>query len=215
MKKIFAVALFVFLISGGVASAHQPRLVGENGPVIVSEPEISKAYYGELKGEPAFFEINSAAPFDLYVNVLSPDIAGAKKDFSVDIYFNDELLKRLDGANYKWHLFYEPFGNDTYWWGPEYREPAAPAGKYKIAVSSPENSGRYSLAIGEAENFSPKEILNAVKVIPKLKTDFFGKPAYDALFGVAGSWLMGAVLGFFAAIFAICLVRKLIKIKLK
>lgn len=209
MKKIFLFAIFVFLFYAGAASAHQPRLVGQDGPTKVSDPEISKAYYGELTGEPAFFEINEAKPFDLYVNILSPDIVGTRKDFSVDIYFEDALLKKMDGTKYAWHFFYEPFGNDVYWWGPEYREPAAPAGKYKIVVSNPGNSGKYALAVGEGEVFTPGEIINAVKLIPKLKTNFFVKPAYDSFFGVAGQWILSGLFGFCALIFIIYLIIRM------
>lgn len=90
----------------------------------VTNPEVSKAYYGELSGEPHIYRINASEPFDLYVNVLVPDIEGQKKDVSALVIKNDDTahpLATLDGLNFKWKQFFEPFGHDTYWMGPEYK----------------------------------------------------------------------------------------------
>ena len=48
---VISLALFalVFLLRPGIASAHQPRIV-EDRVTVVTEPEISKAYYGKLEG---------------------------------------------------------------------------------------------------------------------------------------------------------------------
>jgi hypothetical protein len=66
---------------------------------------------------------------------------------------------------------FEPFGYDTYWKGPEYKV-RVEAGIYDIIVSSKTNDGKYSLAIGEAENFDFREIMNALDLVPKIKRDF-------------------------------------------
>jgi hypothetical protein len=158
----------------GEAAAHQPKLVGLQTHVAVEDPEVSKAFYGELAGKPAVFEIRSDTSFSLYVNLLVPDIRGARTDFSADVYRDGELLVRLDGSQYLWTKFYEPFGNDTYLKGPEYRSEVGP-GVYTILVSNCENQGKYVLATGELERFPPKVILRTLIVLPKLKRDFFGK----------------------------------------
>jgi len=175
MKKLLittALLLPVFLLPA-VTSAHQPRIVTEN-PTIVTSPEVSKAYYGKLSGEPAVYTIASDKVFAFYVGVLVPDIAGQKKDVSAVILKDGEQIAILDGANIEWKKFFEPFGNDTYWQGPEYKI-QADAGTYEIRVSSAENDSKYSLAIGEIEAFDGNETMNALKLIPELKSNFFNE----------------------------------------
>jgi len=160
--------------------AHQPRLV-ESRLTTVSDPEISKAFYGKLTGEPDVYVIEAAGPFDLYVSVLVPDIVGQKKDVSVVILKDvsegrgtagSAQVALLEGINYEWKKFYEPFGADTYWSGPEYKG-RAEAGRYEISVWSSNNDSKYSLAIGEIEAFDRAEGMNALSIIPELKRDFF------------------------------------------
>jgi hypothetical protein len=144
----------------------------------VPEPEISKAYYGKLMGEPDTYIIESATPFDLYVNVLVPDIPGIteqKKDVSAAVIKDGETdtpLAVIGGVNANWEKFYEPFGVSTYWRGPEYKT-RAEAGRYEVHVWSSNNDSKYSLAIGEGEFFNNKEIWNALRLVPKIKSEFF------------------------------------------
>ncbi len=156
--------------------AHQPRIT-ESRLTEVPSPEISKAYYGKLTGEPDVYVIKAVQDFDLYVNVLVPDIAGQKKDVSAVVVKNGNIaqpLAVLEGINFEWQKFYEPFGADTYWMGPEYQA-RAEAGTYEIRVWSSNNDSKYSLAIGEIEAFDGKEGLNALTIIPELKKNFFDK----------------------------------------
>ena len=57
--------LTFFFCLPAMALAHQPRLV-ESRLTTVSDPEISKAYYGKLSGESDVYLINAAVPFNLY-----------------------------------------------------------------------------------------------------------------------------------------------------
>lgn len=175
--KSLLILLVGFIVNTPVSvHAHQPRIT-ESKQTIVSDPEISKAYYGMLKGQPDVYVINASEQFDLYVNVLVPAIDGQKKDVSAVIIKDGNSQKPvavLDGTNFTWKQFYEPFGADTYWMGPEYKA-RVPAGKYEISVSSTNNDSKYSLAIGEIEAFDRAEGINALTTIPKLKSDFFSK----------------------------------------
>lgn len=171
-KKILKFFTFLFLFAPTVIFAHQPRIT-EGRQTIVTEPEISKAYYGQLTGEPDVYIIKSEKAFDLYVNILVPDISGQNKDVSFNVFKNGNQIAMVDGVSSEWKQFYEPFGADTYWMGPEYRT-RADQGTYEIRVSSINNDSKYSLAIGEIEAFDGKEGMNALKLIPKLKKDFFG-----------------------------------------
>lgn len=176
LYKVISLTFLAIFLLPSLATAHQPRIT-QSRLTQVPNPEISKAYYGELKGEPDDYVIEASKPFNLYVNVLVPDIAGQKKDVSATIIKdgnNNKPLAVLDGMHFEWKKFYEPFGADTYWMGPEYKA-RAEAGIYEIRVSSPNNNSKYSLAIGETEAFDGKEGVNALRVIPKLKKNFFNE----------------------------------------
>jgi hypothetical protein len=190
----------LFLLGVPVAGAHQPRVVRE-GSVRVENPEVSQAFYGELKGKPQDFEIESPQPFRLYVGLLSPDLPGARKDFTAEIYEGEagtgQLLARLALPAEKWTTFDEPFGGDRYWQGPEYRqegaEPAGvpvPAGRYAVRVDGPGSAGKYVLAVGTKEEFGPRDIWETVRTLPEIKAQFWGKPAYTAFFNLTGLFLL-------------------------
>lgn len=174
LYKATLLTLFGILLLPSSVSAHQPRIT-ESRLTQVSSPEISKAYYGKLTGMPDVYVIKASEPFALYVNILVPDIAGQKKDLSVVVTKDGNVEKPLavlNGIPFVWKKFYEPFGADTYWMGPEYKA-RAEAGTYEIRVLSSNNDSKYSLAIGETEVFDAKEGFSALTTIPKLKRDFF------------------------------------------
>jgi hypothetical protein len=97
MKRIvFALTIFLFLLTVGKVSAHQPRIVSQD-LIEVQNPEISQAFYGELQGQPVLFRIDSSEPFVLYLNLLVPDLPEIDKDVSARVYFQDEEIFFLDG----------------------------------------------------------------------------------------------------------------------
>ena len=170
--RIVIVTFFLILVSCPLkVLAHQPRLV-EMEKINVTEPEISKAYYGNLSGKPHIYTISTSSPIDLYVNVLVPFIEGPEKNVIVKIFKGEQLMGILSPKKGDWKEFFEPFGHSMYWKGPEFKV-RADAGKYKIHVQSTERSIRYVLATGEIEAFDGPESLNAILLIPKLKKDFF------------------------------------------
>jgi hypothetical protein len=174
MKHIFkhiGLFLFIIIVTPLIAHAHQPRIT-ESQQTIVVDPEISKAYYGTLTNKPDAYIINASEPFELYVNLLVPDTKNQKKDVSAVIIKNGNEIAVLEASNVTWEKFYEPFGADWYWRGPEYTA-QADAGTYEIIVWSSNNDSKYSLAIGKKEAFDFKETKNALRLIPQLKKDFF------------------------------------------
>ena len=182
---IFFVALVV--IVPVFALAHQPRIT-EQKDTIVTDPEISKAYYGKLSGEPQVYTINATESFNLYVNILVPDIKDQKTDLYVLVIKDGEMNKPfafLDGTKFEWKKFFEPFGHDSYLMGPEYKAQVE-AGKYDIYVWNTNNDSKYSLAIGEKEVFGIKETINAVNLIPKIKKEFFNKSPIDFILSPIG-----------------------------
>jgi hypothetical protein len=189
------------------AFAHQPRIVGNQTLIEVKNPDISQAFYAKLNGSPQVYKIVSDKPLQLYVNLLVPALPNINTDVSAEVYRGSDapesLLKKLDGSSYVWTKFFEPFGGDTYLKGPEYEEPV-PAGTYLVKVSSPDNQGKYAVAIGKKEKFPPGEILRTIVILPKLKKTFFEKSPLTAYFNLSGVFLLvviGAVAGISALFF--------------
>lgn len=202
MNKIFLSFIIIVLsLSFFPAHAHQPRLVGDQKSIAVESPEISKAYYGYLKGAPAKYVISSDSPFPLYVNILVPAIKGVTLDFSARVSRDGKLLALLDGTKYEWKKFYEEFGGDDYFMGPEYSKDV-PAGNYEIVVYNPGNSGKYVLAIGEKESFTPAETLKTLLLLPRLKL-YFHKSPLTAYFNKIGLFMAPLILILLAMILAL------------
>jgi hypothetical protein len=170
-KLAYIISVLVFIPT--LVLAHQPRIVETNITTVIN-PEISKAYYGQLNGKPDVYLIEENKPFDLYVNTLVPDMVGQKTDITAIILKDGIEIVKLDGQKFEWKKFYEPFGSDNYLMGPEYKVKTEP-GKYEIRVSSTNNDSKYSLAIGEIEAFDFKEGINAITLIPILKKNFFNE----------------------------------------
>ncbi len=206
MKKylFLPVCALAFLLPV-VASAHQPRITTD-AVTIVTDPETSKAYYAQLSGEPQVYRISATKPFALYVNVLVPDIAGQKKDVSAVIIKDGDAehpLAVLDGTTFAWTRFWEEFGRNWYWEGPEYKA-TAEAGEYEVRVWSSNNDSKYSLAIGEAELFDAKESVNALHLIPQIKKDFFNESPISFLlspFGFGYVFVMFVLAGVFGFLY--------------
>lgn len=178
--KRFSFLLVSVIALLGVCSAHQPRLVWdqattESNPIIVTNPEVSQAFYGILSGQSDYYQITSDTGFLLYINIVVPDLSGQRTDFMVDISEeNIAVYTRLDGTRFLWTGFYEEFAGDKYLRGPEIQK-EVPAGTYNIKVSNKDNQGKYSLAIGKIESFAIGESFKTIARLPALKIHFFEK----------------------------------------
>ena len=147
--------------------AHQPKLITHSSsfdkPHEVIFPEISKAYYGQLTGEPHYFVIKSEKDFLFYTSILSPKTSDAYKWLSLEVQDgNGDIIYKADGSKFNWTPWYEPYARDWYWKGPEIGINTGKefqtsfqisAGTYYIKVFNDDNLGHYSLAVGEAEFF--------------------------------------------------------------
>ncbi|MBN2250621.1 MAG: hypothetical protein JW724_00920 [Candidatus Altiarchaeota archaeon] len=103
--------MLVFL--SAVAVSRQPGVVfdaksSEKEPIEVGDPEISRAFYGELNGDPDFYRIDSDRPFRLYVNILLPDREGfLERDLHVNVTDSQgRMIVCLDGSNHVWEPFF-------------------------------------------------------------------------------------------------------------
>ena len=191
-KIILAVFISAIFIIPFFASAHQPRIV-QGETTEIKDPEISQAFYGELTGHPHYFEINSNKEFNLYAEILVPDIKGAETDISAEVIKVDgqkrEVIGVLDGKSFAWKPFFEPFAGDSYFKGPDFSARVG-AGQYLILVSSPSFWGKYSLVVGQKESFSPVRIFKTLTTLPILKMGFFGKSFFSIFFNYIGLGLL-------------------------
>jgi hypothetical protein len=227
MKKVvFLVVPVCLFLAVGTASCHQPRIVA-GGITEVENPEVSQAFYGEPEGEPAYYRIESEDTFRLYVGILVPDLEGTDKDVSVEITREhvraeevsehkneeEEIHILLNGMEHEWTRWYEPFGGDWYWEGPELRsnppEEELPEGvevsegTYTLKVFRVDNEGKYVLVVGEREEFPLKEMIHTLFVLPKLKADFFERSPWTSYFNLVGLFLLigiGIVVGIVVAV---------------
>ena len=207
-KLAAALTLVSLMLTGaGSALAHQPVLIDSEATEVV-EPEISKAYFGRLSGAPHTYRIASEVEFNLYVGILVPEDGSPKKDVTAKIYAGTELITTLGGVGAEWVTFYEPFGQNTYWDGGEYRT-RAPAGVYSITISSPENQSKYSLAVGEIEFFDLEDRANALVVLPEIQREFFGSSPVEMVGTRFGIFNLVVILG--AALMSSLLYRLLVR----
>jgi hypothetical protein len=185
------VLIAVFLVMLPIAAfAHQPNYVANRKEIVDTEPTISKAYYGELTGQYAIYEVAADSDFELYLNILSPYNLHASKDFSVAVKDSKgTVLGILNDPPIEWTRWYEEYAGDWYWQGPELRR-HLPSGRYRIIVQNPIRVGKYVLAIGEGEAFPPSEMPRMLKELYLVKTRFFGDPWYSIYRGVVGRYLI-------------------------
>lgn len=195
-KKLFPLILLL-IITPGLVAAHQPRIVESRQTAIV-DPQISKAFYGQLIGEPDVFTIISTSSFPLYVNILVPDSIGQTTDVSAAIAKDGTWVATLDGTTFTWTPMFEQFGYDNYLKGPEYKA-TGEAGTYIVTVTSSNNNSKYSLAIGEVEKFDTTEIINALTLVPQLKRTFFNESPINFILSPFG-WGLIVVLYILAII---------------
>lgn len=177
-----------------LADAHQPKFVDKQNEIQVIDPEVSKAYYGELTGQPAVYTVASGTEFNFYVGILSPDLPNARTDYQVKITDNSgKTVANLNSPLQEWKRWHEEFAGDWYLEGPDFKTKAGPD-TYAITVSNPTNSGKYVLAVGELEVFGGKDSFNTMKELYRTKTEFFEKPWYSIFQGKIGNGLLILVL---------------------
>lgn len=174
------------------AMAHQPVVVAGathslEAPFEVEHPEISKAFFAKLEGQPDYYRIVSTAPFRFYAGITVPKIGDCplKQRFSFDVF--DSSLNRIaagDGQAFAWWPWYESFGKKWYWVGPEVgsgfkSDRVFAAGTYYIRVFNAENAGRYVLAVGDVESFPIDVIAKTMIMMPGINRDFWDNVSCD------------------------------------
>lgn len=201
---ITMVLFLVLFLTICIVSAHQPRVdtgtvTNISNPIIVENPEISQAFYGNLKGMPDYYQITSDKPFQLDLNLLvpaSPGLGGSLPSAQVTDS-SGKIILTMNGTISTWTPYFEEFGGDYYLKGPEATQ-NVPAGTYIIKVFNANNQGKYSLAIGKIEAFPADESLKAIVNLPILKEQFFGKQITSLFFEFVGIILtLGSLMALF------------------
>ena len=192
--NVFTILLFFVILFFAITSsfAHQPVLnteaeMSKSKPYIIKEPEISKAIYSTLNGEEHYYIIYSDKPFKFYAGLTVPKIDNCddylRFSFAV-LDQNFHLIQELDGQNFQWWEWYEPYGKKWYWVGPEYGKDFKStkifnAGKYYIKVFNKANKGNYVLAVGDIEKFTPLVIAKTIVTLPRINAKFWDKRNCD------------------------------------
>ncbi|MFQ3304374.1 MAG: hypothetical protein ACI9MK_001330, partial [Oceanospirillaceae bacterium] len=91
MKKILSAAFLLAFLTQ--AYAHKPVLnesstYPADAPYEIEEPEISKAIYSTLTGDPHYYRIQSAIDFDFYAGILAAKIG----ECALESKFSFEVL---------------------------------------------------------------------------------------------------------------------------
>ena len=187
MKKIFTslIIILILIIVIKPSKAHQPVLNSEKSsseePYIIEEPEVSKAIFGELKGEPHYYRIDSNTKFKFYAGITTPKIDNCplSKKFSFDVLdSNFKLIKKKDGEKFNWWAWYEKHGEKWYWIGPEIGAKFKSnrdynKGTYYIRVFNQNNTGQYVLAVGDIESFPISVIIKMLFTLPSINSAFW------------------------------------------
>ena len=184
MKK--SLSLILFLIFCTQIHAHKP-VFNENSsyppdaPYEIEDPEISKAIYSTLSGDPHYYRIQSEEDFDFYSGILAAKIGDChlESKFSFEVLDSEfHLLYLADGENFEWTPWYEEYGKQWYWNGPEIGQNFASnkvfkAGTYYIKVFNDTNTGQYILAVGDIEKFSVTDIVGLFFSMGKIENEFW------------------------------------------
>jgi hypothetical protein len=189
-RSYLFISILAVLATPFSASAHLPIYIHNTSKIIIPDADTSRAYYGELGGEPAEYSVTLSTTTKFYISILAPDIAGAFTDYEVVMRdaSGRTALALLPGDS--WQRWYEEFGGDMYLKGPEERK-ELPAGTYIISVDNKSHSGKYVLAPGEEEIFTVGGTPETIRQIYLMKTKFFGKPPYAIFEGIIGRAILG------------------------
>ena len=190
MKKQIFIIAFLFLCAQ--AFAHKPVLNDNSAyppdaPYEVEEPEISKAIYSTLNGAPHYYRIQSDIDFDFYAGILAAKIGecALEQKFSFEVLDSEfHRIDLADGDNFEWTPWYEEYGKQWYWNGPEIgknflSDRVYKAGTYYIKVFNNTNTGQYIMAIGDIEKFSFTDIVGLLFSMGDIEDEFWNPSLCD------------------------------------
>ncbi|QDI89580.1 hypothetical protein Nisw_08635 [Candidatus Nitrosopumilus sp. SW] len=195
MKKTHFLIFVLILVSTNQAFGH--KLISHDdshrdfeSALLIPDHKISWAIYENLgTNEAKFYTFDAKKGDSFYASIVIPKIEGLE-DYSPSLVLmkedNSNIQKIIYEKGFPGNEFYEPFGQVTYWERQELRTEIPSDGKYFIIVTDEKNqSGKYSLAVGEIEDFSGE---NMFTLLPKawLDTKLFVNDYFSILivFGI-------------------------------
>jgi len=214
-KIIFALlAGFFLLMAGSFVSAAKINIIYPQSEAIqIANPENSQLFYDQLNSKPRDYFVSSDKDFNLYLNLMVPEVENLDGVYSAKIYSENPLGEQqvafLDGSLATWQEYYQNLDRDYYLRGPELNQYFS-AGKYRIQVSSADmlaqadNQGKYVLVIGKNDVYDLATILNLYWQLPLLKIVFTKTSIFEFFltpFGIAGIGVVGALLILIALIY--------------
>jgi len=184
MKK--CITSFLLLLLFTHAYAHKPVLnknstYPPDAPYEIENPEISKAIYTTLSGNPHYYRIQSDVNFDFYAGILAAKIGECALESKFSFEVLDSEFHRIDladGENFEWIPWYEEYGKQWYWNGPEIGENflsdrVYKPGTYYIKVFNETNTGQYIMAVGDIEKFSFTDIVGLLFSMGDIENEFW------------------------------------------
>ncbi len=184
MKK--CITSFLLLLLFTHAYAHKPVLnknstYPPDAPYEIENPEISKAIYSTLSGNPHYYRIQSDINFDFYAGILAAKIGECALESKFSFEVLDSEFHRIDladGENLEWIPWYEEYGKQWYWNGPEIgknflSDRVYKAGTYYIKVFNDTNTGQYIMAVGDIEKFSFTDIVGLLFSMGDIENEFW------------------------------------------
>ncbi|TDT47639.1 hypothetical protein [Fonticella tunisiensis] len=190
-RRVFTSLIIMMLVFTTTAQAHKPMFEGTNStyerPVVVPDHKISYVVYGELKDERDidFIKFTAKKGDPLFVETAIPKING-NEDFrpyiaiaGKGIYSKDRVpFNVVNGMGVTVippaasRDFYEKFTQTSYYLVQSLRGEITEDGDYYIAVYSVGRGGKYSLAIGEREDFGFSDVIKFPYTYIKVKYFF-------------------------------------------
>ena len=184
MKK--CITSFLMLLLFTHAYAHKPVLnknstYPPDAPYEIENPEISKAIYSTLSGNPHYYRIQSDVNFDFYAGILAAKIGECALESKFSFEVLDSEFHRIDladGEKFEWIPWYEEYGKQWYWNGPEIGENflsdrVYKPGTYYIKVFNETNTGQYIMAVGDIEKFSFTDIVGLLFSMGDIENEFW------------------------------------------
>ena len=210
IKLKFIILLIIISLSITAVTAHQPRIeLGLNNtiaePLIIENPELGQAFYGNLKGHPDYYQINSNKSFELVISTLVPASSGLGGSLpSITVKdCNKRNIIDINGDNSTWTPFVGEF-HDYYLEGSEVTKNLT-AGTYNIEVYNTNNKGKYLMIIGNETVLSVDDSLQDFVNSPTLKEQFFGKPITQLFIEFLG---INLALGILMVLFIMLLISR-------
>lgn len=178
MKKIIFVVFLLSIIYTDLAFGHKLISHDDNhrdfdSALVIPDHSISWAIYENLGvNEAKFYTFEAKKGDSFYASIIIPKIQGLEKYAPTMVLVGEDnfiMEKAIYEKEFPGNEFYEPFGQVTYWERQELRTEIPKDGTYFIVVTDEKNqSGKYSLAVGEVEDFSGE---NMFALLPKAWLD--------------------------------------------